>query len=101
MQAMKQIQKAQADMARAQDELANEHVEASVGGGAVKITMSGALQVTAVTIDPRAVDPEDVAMLEDMMGAAFNEALRQAQDLANAKMSRVMGGLGLPPGLGF
>ncbi|MDO8963481.1 MAG: YbaB/EbfC family nucleoid-associated protein [Coriobacteriia bacterium] len=101
MNAMKQIQKAQAQMARAQEELANEHVEASVGGGAVKVTMSGDLKVTSVAIDPRAVDPDDVAMLEDMVAAATNEALRQAQDLANNKMSAAMGGLGLPGGFGF
>jgi nucleoid-associated protein EbfC len=101
MNQMKALQKAQADMAKAQEELATEHVEASVGGGAVKVTMSGALEVTSVAIDPRAADPDDVSMLEDMVVAAVNEALRQAQDLANQKMSRVMGGLGLPSGMGF
>jgi DNA-binding YbaB/EbfC family protein len=100
-QAMKQVQRAQAEMARVQDELKNDLVTASAGGGAVKVSITGDLTVTDVVIDPRAVDPEDVAMLQDMVVAAVNEALRQSQELANQKMSRVMGGLGLPGGLGF
>jgi DNA-binding YbaB/EbfC family protein len=100
-QAMKQLQRAQAEMARVQDELKNDLVTASAGGGAVKVSITGDLTVTDVVIDPRAVDPEDVAMLQDMVVAAVNEAMRQAQDLASQKMSRVMGGMGLPSGLGF
>jgi DNA-binding YbaB/EbfC family protein len=100
-QAMKQVQRAQAEMARVQEELKNDLVTASAGGGAVKVSITGDLTVTDVVIDPRAVDPEDVAMLQDMVLAAVNEALRQSQELANQKMSRVMGGLGLPGGLGF
>lgn len=99
--AMKQLQRAQAEMARVQDELKNDLVTASAGGGAVKVSITGDLTVTDVVIDPRAVDPEDVAMLQDMVVAAVNEAIRQSQDLANQKMGRVMGGLGLPGGLGF
>jgi hypothetical protein len=67
----------------------------------VKVSVTGDLTVTDVVIDPRAVDPEDVAMLQDMVLAAVNEALRQAQDLSAAKMQRAMGGMGLPGGLGF
>ena len=100
-QAMKQVQRAQAEMARVQEELKNDLVTASAGGGAVKVSITGDLTVTDVVIDPRAVDPEDVAMLQDMVVAAVNEALRQSQELANQKMARVMGGLGLPGGLGF
>jgi DNA-binding YbaB/EbfC family protein len=100
-QAMKQVQRAQAEMARVQEELKNDLVTASAGGGAVKVSITGDLTVTDVVIDPRAVDPDDVAMLQDMVLAAVNEALRQSQELANQKMSRVMGGLGLPGGLGF
>jgi hypothetical protein len=100
-QAMKQVQRAQAEMARIQEELKSDLVTASAGGGAVKVSITGDLTVTDVVIDPRAVDPEDVAMLQDMVVAAVNEALRQSQELANTKMSRVMGGLGLPGGLGF
>lgn len=99
--AMKQVQKAQAEMARVQEELKSDLVTASAGGGAVKVSMSGDLAVTAVVIDPRAVDPDDVEMLQDMVLAAVNEALREAQALANTKMSRIMGGLNLPGGLGF
>jgi len=99
--AMKQVQKAQAEMARIQEELNSDLVTASAGGGAVKVSITGGLTVTNVVIDPRAVDPDDVEMLQDMVVAAVNEALREAQELANSKMSRVMGGLGLPGGLGF
>jgi DNA-binding YbaB/EbfC family protein len=100
-QAMRQLQQAQAEMARIQEELKSDLVTASAGGGAVKVSMTGDLTVANVVIDPRAVDPEDVAMLQDMVLAAVNEALRQAQELANQKMSRAMGGIGLPGGLGF
>lgn len=93
---LKQAQKMQADMARAQDELKDEHVEASAGGGAVKVRMNGALVVEQVAIDPAAVDPADVSMLEDLVAAAVNEALRQAQDLASSKMAAVTGGFSLP-----
>ena len=98
-QMLKQAQKMQADMARVQEELKDETVEASVGGGAVKVTMTGDLTVSAVAIDAAAVDFEDITMLEDLVAAAVNEALRQAQDLANRKMQAVTGGLGLPGGL--
>lgn len=100
MQAMmKQAQKMQADMLRAQEELKDERVEASVGGGAVKVVMTGELTVESVAIDPDAVDTSDIGMLEDMVAAAVNEAVRQAQDLAARKMQAVTGGLGLPGGL--
>lgn len=98
-QMMKQAQRMQAEMTRAQEELKDERVEASVGGGAVKVTMTGEMQVESVKIDPSAVDMDDLAMLEDMIGAAVNEAVRQAQDVAARKMQAVTGGLGLPGGL--
>jgi DNA-binding YbaB/EbfC family protein len=100
-QAMKQLQRAQAEMARVQEELKSDLVTASAGGGAVKVSVTGDMTVTDVVIDPRAVDPEDVTMLQDMVVAAVNEAMRQAQELSNAKMQKVMGGMGLPGGLGF
>lgn len=100
-QAMKQVQKAQAEMARVQEELKGDLVTASAGGGAVKVSITGDLTVTDVVIDPRAIDPDDLTMLQDMVVAAVNEAVRQAQELQSTKMSRVMGGLGLPGGLGF
>jgi len=100
MQAMlKQAQRMQADMARVQGELKDERVEASVGGGAVKVVMTGEMIVESVAIDAAAVDTDDISMLEDMVAAAVNEAVRQAQELAARKMQAVTGGLGLPGGL--
>ena len=96
---MKQAQRMQAEMARVQEELKDERIEASVGGGAVKVVMTGELVVDSVAIDASAVDPDDISMLQDMVAAAVNEAVRQAQDLAARKMSAVTGGLGLPGGL--
>jgi DNA-binding YbaB/EbfC family protein len=93
---MKQAQKMQADMARVQDELALEQVEASVGGGAVKVVMTGAMEVASVHIDASAIDPDDPGMLEDLVVAAVNEAMRMAQELAGQKMSAITGGLNLP-----
>ena len=94
-QMMKQAQKMQAEMGKVQDELREERVEASVGGGMVKVVMTGDMTVESVSIDPAAVDAEDVEMLQDLVVAATNEAVRMAQDLASAKMSAVTGG-GLP-----
>jgi len=93
---LKQAQRMQAEMARVQEELKDERVEASVGGGTVKVTMTGDLKVESVAIDPGAVDPDDVAMLEDMVAAAVNEAMRMAQELASQKMAAVTGGLNIP-----
>jgi DNA-binding YbaB/EbfC family protein len=99
-QMMKQVQKMQADMAKAQEELANETVDASAGGGMVTVRMSGDLQLRGLSIDPEAVDPEDVEMLQDMVQAAVNEAIRSAQELAASKMNAAAGGLAGPGGLG-
>ncbi|MEO2140467.1 MAG: YbaB/EbfC family nucleoid-associated protein [Thermoleophilia bacterium] len=96
---MKQMQKMQEDMARAQEQLAQETVSASAGGGAVTATVTGALELVSVEISPDAVDPEDVEMLQDVIVAAVNEAMRAAQELANQRMGAVTGGLsglGLP-----
>ena len=97
---LKQVQKMQADMAKAQEELANEVVEASAGGGMVAVKVSGDLQLKQLTIDPEAVDPEDVDMLQDMVQAAINEGIRAAQELAASKMNAATGGLGGAGGLG-
>jgi nucleoid-associated protein EbfC len=91
---LKQAQKMQADLARMQEELKGERVEASVGGGAVKVVMLGDMTVESVTIEPSAVDPEDVAMLQDLIVAAVNEAIRQAQALMESKSAAITGGLG-------
>ena len=97
---MKQVQKMQADMAKAQEELQNEVVEASAGGGMVVVKISGDLELKELRIDPEAVDPEDVDMLQDMVQAAVNEAIRAAQELATSKMNAAAGGLAGPGGLG-
>lgn len=98
---MKQLQEMQQKMAQAQEQLANETVEASAGGGMVTAVVSGDLDVKEVRIQPEAVDPDDVEMLQDLVVAAVNEALRMAQDLAQKKMGGATAGLQLPniPGL--
>jgi len=93
---MKQVQQAQAKMAAVQEELKSEKVEASAGGGMVRVVMTGDLRVESVEIDPAAVDPEDIELLQDMVAAATNEALRAAQELANTKMSAITGGMNIP-----
>ena len=97
---MKQVQKMQADMVKAQEELKNEIVEASAGGGMVSVKITGDLELREVRIDPEAVDPDDVEMLQDMVQAATNEAIRSAQELAASKMNAAAGGLAGPGGLG-
>ncbi len=99
---MKQVQKVQADMARVQEELAQERVEATAGGGVVRAVANGHGDLLEVKIDPAAVDPNDVSLLEDLVLAAVGEALRKARDLAAERMRAVTGGLSLPglPGLG-
>jgi DNA-binding YbaB/EbfC family protein len=94
-QMMAQVQKMQKDMELAQQELKNETVEASAGGGMVTVKVSGDLELREVRIDPSAVDPEDVEILADMVLAAVNEALRKAQELAASKMGATTGGLNL------
>jgi len=93
---MKQVQKMQADMAKAQEELEKEVIEASAGGGMVTVKITGGLEIVAVKIDPTAVDPDDVEMLEDMVLAATNEALRTAQDLASKRLGGLTAGLNIP-----
>jgi nucleoid-associated protein EbfC len=96
---LQQVQQMQADMLKAQEELANERVEASVGGGIVTVTASGGGEIVGVKISPEAIDPDDPETLEDLVLAGVNEALRNAQDLAQSKLGGVAGdlkGLGLP-----
>jgi nucleoid-associated protein EbfC len=99
-QMMRQVQQMQAEMMKAQEQLKNEVVEASAGGGMVTVKMSGDLELKELRIDPEAVDPDDVDMLQDMVQAAVNEAVRAAQELAASKMGAATGGLGGPGGLG-
>ena len=93
---MKQLQQAQVEMAAAQEQLKHESVEASAGGGMVQVKMTGDLELSEVTIDPAALDPDDVEMLQDMVLACVNDALRSAQQLAEQRMGGIAGGLGLP-----
>ena len=99
-QMMKQVQKMQKDMMEAQEQLAHQTVQASSGGGMVSVTVTGDLVVKEIKIDPDAIDPEDPDMLSDMVLAAVNEAIRQAQEMAATKMGGLTGGLDLG-GLGM
>jgi len=99
-QMMRQVQQMQQEMEKAQEQLKHESAEASAGGGMVTVKVSGELEVLELRIDPEAVDPEDVELLQDMVQAAVNEALRSAQEMAASKMGAVTGGLGGPGGLG-
>ena len=94
-QMMRQVQKMQAEMAAAQEALANEVVEASVGGGMVKATVSGTGELQSVSISPDVVDPDDVEMLEDLVVAAVVEAMRMAQEKAAERMGGLTAGLDL------
>jgi recombination protein RecR len=93
-QMMKQVQQMQAEMMKAQEQLKTEVVEASAGGGMVTVKVTGDLEIQEIRIDPQAVDPEDVELLQDMVLAAVNEALRSAQELAANRMGGLTGGLG-------
>ena len=95
MQMMKQAQKMQQDLLKMQEELEQAEYTATAGGGVVSATVSGKRQLTALEIDPEAVDPDDVEMLQDMVIAAVNEALRKAEDASSQSMSRLTGGLNL------
>ena len=91
---MKQAQQMQDQMLEAQEKLKDEVVEASAGGGMVKVKMGGDLTLREISIDPEAIDPEEAEMLAEMVQAAVNEALRAAQELAATKMGGIGGGLG-------
>jgi nucleoid-associated protein EbfC len=98
---LEQVQQMQAQMAKVQEELANETVEASAGGGMVTVKATGALELKEIKISPEAIDPDDPELLADMVLAAVNEALRSAQSLAQSKLGGAaglgdLGSLGLP-----
>jgi DNA-binding YbaB/EbfC family protein len=95
---LQQVGEMQQQMQQAQQELATETVEASAGGGMVTVTATGAGEIKAIRIDPKAIDPDDPELLADMILAAVNEALRSAQSLAESKLGGLAGGLG---GLGL
>ncbi len=93
---LKQLQQLQDEMARAQEALAEKTVEVTMGGGVVKVVMNGHQKLVSLTIDPEAVDPEDVETLQDMILAAVNQASEKAEALANDSMKGVTGGLSIP-----
>ena len=93
---MKQAQKLQNQMARLQDELADKTVEASAGGGMVKVVANGKQQVLSIDIDKEVVDPEDVEMLQDLVLAAINDALNRSQEMVSSEMGKLTGGMNIP-----
>jgi hypothetical protein len=95
-QLMQQAQRMQREMEKAQEEIATLQAEATACGGVVKAVVNGTKQLTELVIDPAAVDPEDVDMLQDLVMVAVNEALRKIEELSEQKMSRVTGGPRLP-----
>ncbi len=103
MNPMQQVKTLQKKLAQVQEELAQKTVETSAGGGMVTVVANGRQEVVKITIDRQVVDPEDVEMLEDLVLAAVNDALKKAQEMAAAEMGKLMGGLNLPglnlPGL--
>jgi DNA-binding YbaB/EbfC family protein len=96
---MKQAQQMQTEMLQAKESLKDEIVEASAGGGMVKVKMGGDLTLREIVIDPEAIDPEEADLLAEMVQAAVNEALRAAQELENSKLGGIAGGLGGLPGM--
>ena len=93
---MKQAQKMQKQMAEMQEDLATKTLDVSSGGGAVKVTITGDKQFTALEINPEVVDPDDVEMLQDLVMSAVNEALRQMDEAVNSQMSKITGGMNMP-----
>lgn len=100
-QILKQAQKMQADMEQKKEELAQQTVEAVVGGGVVTVTANGANQIVSIQIAPDVVDPDDIEMLQDLVISAVNEALRKADEMVQTEMAKVTGGLGGMPGSMF
>lgn len=95
-QLMKQAQKMQQQLVEAQENLEQVTVDASAGGGMVKATVNGKMMLESLTIDPEAVDPEDVEVLQDMIVAAVNEAVRGVNEVANKQMGAITGGMNIP-----
>lgn len=93
---MKQMQKMQKDMEKMQAQLEETEVEASAGGGAVSCKVNGKKEVLSITIDEAVVDPEDVEMLQDLVMAAVNEAIRKAEDMMAGEMKKLTGGMNIP-----
>ena len=99
---LKQLQAMQAEMERTQEELAKKEITTTSGGGAVEVTLNGNKEITKLVIDKDVVDPDDVELLQDLVIAAVNEAIRQMEDLAESEMNKITGGLGaIGGGMGF
>jgi len=96
---MKQAQKMQKQMEEVREELNEREFETTSGGGAVKVIITGKMELQEITISPDVIDPNDVEMLQDLVLAAVNEAIRQANDAVKAEMARLTGGMGLPGGM--
>lgn len=96
---IKQAQKMQKDMMKVQEELELRQIEASAGGGAVTVVVTGKKELVSIKIKPEVVDPEDVEMLQDLILAAVNEAIRKAEEMVSGEMGKLTGGLGLPGGM--
>ena len=93
---LKQAQKMQSNMMRIQEEMAEKTVEATAGGGMVKVVANGKQQIVSIDIEQEVVDPDDVDMLEDLILAAVNEAINKSQEMVSAEMSKLTGGLNIP-----
>lgn len=93
---MKQAQKIQAQIAKVQEELAQKTIEASAGGGMVTVVVSGKQEVVSIKIEPEVVDAKDMEMLQDLVVAAINEALRKSQEMVSEEMRKITGGLNIP-----
>ncbi|NLM52193.1 MAG: YbaB/EbfC family nucleoid-associated protein [Firmicutes bacterium] len=96
---MKKVQKMQKEMAKLQAELEEKTMEATSGGGVVRVEVNGKKELVNLEIDPAAVDPDDVEMLQDLIIAAINEAMRKVDEMMIKEMQKLTGGLNLPPGL--
>ena len=93
---LKQAQQLQKNMAKMQEELENSTVEGSAGGGVIKAVVSGKMTLESLTIDPEAVSPDDVEMLQDLVIAAVNDGIDKAQEMASSKMNSLTGGMNIP-----
>jgi hypothetical protein len=93
---MKQVQKMQQDMAKLQEELEERQVEATAGGGAVKVVATGKKTILSIKIDPEVIDEDDIEMLEDLVLAAVNEAIVKAEEMVNSEMGKITGGMNIP-----
>jgi DNA-binding YbaB/EbfC family protein len=93
---MKQAQKLQTQMLRLQEEMAGKTVEATAGGGMIKVVANGRQQILSIQIEKEVVDPDDVEMLQDLVVAAVNDALQKSQEMVSAEMSKLTGGLNIP-----